>query len=157
MLYHSTGKTIKQFAGNLNNFFIQDHHLIKCNTIYNLEKLNSRELYHMQLSLNMINLRVKVITRKILMIMFSTGNWYIGYPVLLHLKQKFVFSSITLSLPVPRWTGHNTDLPLDSNISKTVRVNIAFALNILKRIFNKLSNGIQVDTICTCVSQVIDV
>ena len=61
-------ETINQFAGNLNNFYIQDHHLIKCNTIYNLEKLNSKELYHMQLLLNMINLRVKVITRKILMI-----------------------------------------------------------------------------------------
>ena len=45
-------ETIKQFAGNLNNFYIQDHHLIKCNTIYNLEKLyHSKELYHMQLCL----------------------------------------------------------------------------------------------------------
>ena len=44
-------ETIKQFAGNLNNLYIQDHHLIKCNTIYNLEKLNSKELYHMQLCL----------------------------------------------------------------------------------------------------------
>ena len=42
---------IKQFAGNLNNLYIQDHHLIKCNTIYNLEKLNSKELYLMQLFL----------------------------------------------------------------------------------------------------------
>ena len=31
--------------------YIQDHHLIKCSTIYNLEKLNSKELYHMQLCL----------------------------------------------------------------------------------------------------------
>ena len=45
-------ETIKQFAGNLNNLFIQDHHLIKCNTIYNLKKLNSRYLYHMPLLLN---------------------------------------------------------------------------------------------------------
>ena len=44
-------ETIKQFARNLNNLYIQDHHLIKCNTIYNLEKLNSKELYHMQLLL----------------------------------------------------------------------------------------------------------
>ena len=44
-------ETIKQFAGNLNNLYIQDHHLIKCNTIYNLEKRNSKELYHMQLLL----------------------------------------------------------------------------------------------------------
>ena len=42
-------KTIKHFAGNLNNLYIQDHNLIKCNTIYNLEKL--RELYHLQLLL----------------------------------------------------------------------------------------------------------
>ena len=41
-------ETIKKFAGNLNNLYIQDHYLIKCNTIYNLEILNSRELYHMQ-------------------------------------------------------------------------------------------------------------
>ena len=44
-------ETIKQFAGNLNNLYIQDHHLIKCNTIYNIEKLNSKELYHIQLLL----------------------------------------------------------------------------------------------------------
>ena len=37
-------ETIKHFARNLYN-----HHLMKCNTIYNLEKLNSRELYHLQL------------------------------------------------------------------------------------------------------------
>ena len=44
-------ETIKQFARNLNNLYIKDHHLIKCNTIYNLEKLNSNELYHMHLLL----------------------------------------------------------------------------------------------------------
>ena len=33
---------------------------------------------------------------------------------------------LTLSLPVTRCAGHNTDLPSNSNISKTVRVNIAF-------------------------------
>ena len=70
-------ETIKQFARNLKKLYIQDHHLIKCNTIYNLEKLNSKELYHMQLYL-------KVIMRKMLMIMISTGNWCIGYPVLLY-------------------------------------------------------------------------
>ena len=42
---------MKKFAGNLNNLYIKDHHLIKCNTIYNLEKRNSKELYHMQLLL----------------------------------------------------------------------------------------------------------
>ena len=44
-------ETMKQFSENLNKLYIQDHHLIKCNTIYNLEKLNSKELYHMQLLL----------------------------------------------------------------------------------------------------------
>ena len=34
---------------------------------------------------------------------------------------------LTLPLPALRWAGHNTDLPSDSNISKTVVVNIVFA------------------------------
>ena len=33
---------------------------------------------------------------------------------------------LTLSLPVARCAGHNTNLPSKSNISKTVRVNTAF-------------------------------
>ena len=41
-------RTIK-LLGNLNNLYIQDHDLIKCNTIYSLEKLNSRELYQINL------------------------------------------------------------------------------------------------------------
>ena len=36
----------------------------------------------------------------------------------------FVFP--TLSLPVSRWAGADTDLPSNSNISKTVVVSIAF-------------------------------
>ena len=44
-------ETIKQFAGNSSDLYIQDHHLIKCNTVYILEKLNSKELHHMQLYL----------------------------------------------------------------------------------------------------------
>ena len=32
-----------------------------------------------------------------------------------------------------RWAGHNTDLPSDSNISKTVRVNIAFDRTFFKK------------------------
>ena len=50
-LPHYWKETIKQFTGNLNNLYIQDHHYIKGSTIYNLEKLNSKELYHMQLCL----------------------------------------------------------------------------------------------------------
>ena len=60
---------------------------------------------------------------------------------------------LILSLPLSRWAGANTDLPLSSNISKTVKVGILF----IRRIFNKLSNDIQVDRLCTCGSLVIDV
>ena len=41
-------ESTNHFAGHLNNLYIQDHHLIKCNIIYSLEKLNTKELYHMQ-------------------------------------------------------------------------------------------------------------
>ena len=41
---------------------------------------------------------------------------------------------LTFSLLVSHWAGHNTDLPSDSNISKKVRVNIAFAEQFLKNI-----------------------
>ena len=44
-------KKMKHFAGNLSNFYIQDHHLKKCSTISSLEKLNSWEHYLMQLLL----------------------------------------------------------------------------------------------------------
>ena len=37
-----------------------------------------------------------------------------------------IFVSPTLSLPVSRWAGANTDLPSNSNISKTVVVSTAF-------------------------------
>ena len=43
-------------------------------------------------------------------------------------------SHLTLSLPVTLCAGHNTDLPLNSNISKSVRVNIAFTKIFLKSI-----------------------
>ena len=57
---------------------------------------------------------------------------------------------------MPRSVGDNTDLPTNSNISKTVNVNIVFKRTFLE-IFNKLSNGIQVDRLCNYDSQVIDV
>ena len=45
---------INNFAGNLNNLYIQDHHLIRSNTIYSLEKLYTKELYHKQLFLKYV-------------------------------------------------------------------------------------------------------
>ena len=44
-------ETIKHFARHLNNLYIQDHHLIKFNTICSLEKIKGREPSHMQLLL----------------------------------------------------------------------------------------------------------
>ena len=35
-------ESINNFAGNLNNLYIQDQHLIRCDTIYSLEKLNTK-------------------------------------------------------------------------------------------------------------------
>ena len=54
-------------------------------------------------------------------------------------------------LPVPRRAGDNADLPSDSNVSKMVRANIAFTKHIFKRMFNELSNGMQVDRLWTVV------
>ena len=67
-------ETIKHFARNLNNLYVQDHHLIRCNTIYNLERLDSRELYHLQLLLKYDKPTCQVYMRKGLMNMISTGN-----------------------------------------------------------------------------------
>ena len=44
----------------------------------------------------------------------------------------FFTETLTLSLPVSLSAGDDTDLPSDSNISKTVRVNIAFTRRLLK-------------------------
>ena len=44
------------------------------------------------------------------------GTYYINDPK---------FPTLTFSLPVLRWAGANTGLPLNSDISKMVRVNIA--------------------------------
>ena len=45
---------------------------------------------------------------------------------------------LTLLLPVPRWAVDNTDLLSNSNISKTVRANIAFASTLFKEYRNDL-------------------
>ena len=63
---------------------------------------------------------------------------------------------LTLSLPVPHWAGDTTILPTNSNSSKTVRVNVAFT-DLFERTFEKLPNGMQVDGLCICCSQVTDV
>ena len=70
------------------------------------------------------------------------------------LHENIHFKIFLLIRPQYRPKGHNTDLPLDSNISKTERLTLG---NIFQRIFNKLSDGMQDDRLCTCGSQVIDV
>ena len=88
-------ETLKYFARNLNNLYIQHHHLIKCNTIYNLEKLNSKELYHLQLLLKYDKPTWQGYHEKD----FADYdiNWKLTFriPRILNLKQKFVFSSIS--------------------------------------------------------------
>ena len=74
-------ETIKQFAGNLNNLYIQDHHLIKCNMISNLEKLNSKELYHMQLCLKYDKPTCKVITKLSKLFDDYDFNWQLIYRI----------------------------------------------------------------------------
>ena len=59
----------------------------------------------------------------------------------------------TLLLTVPRWAGGNTELLSNSNVAKTVRVNIV-SIEYFKEY--KLSNGIQVDRLCIGGSEVID-
>ena len=46
--------------------------------------------------------------------------------------KKRLFITLTLSLPEPHWVGGNADLPSDSNISKALRINIAFVGTIFK-------------------------
>ena len=77
-------------------------------------------------------------------------------------SQKFLFlkiffsENLILSLRLTRWVRHDTNLSLNSNISKMVRVNVTFT-HVFERIFNKLSNDTQGDRLCTCGSLVIDV
>ena len=44
----------------------------------------------------------------------------------------FFTETLTLLFPVPRCAGDNTDLHSNSNISKTIRVNIAFTTTFFK-------------------------
>ena len=49
-----------------------------------------------------------------------------------YLRWSFFAKIVTLSLTVTHCAGHNTDLPSNNNISKTVRVNSVFAGTIFK-------------------------
>ena len=55
-----------------------------------------------------------------------------------------------------RSIGNNNDLGFKSNISETFIVNISFAATFFKKLFDKLSNDIQVDRISICGFLVID-
>ena len=62
----------------------------------------------------------------------SQGNTCVG--VFFLTKFQVSATATLLALPVPCWTGDNTDLRLESNILKTVRVNIALQKRFLKNI-----------------------
>ena len=55
---------------------------------------------------------------------------------------------------VPRWAGESTDVYSNNNISKSVKVNDTLK-KWNKRVFNKFSNDVQIDRLCTCRSLVI--
>ena len=67
---------------------------------------------------------------------------------ILYIKTKSKSCKLNSLLPVACCLTHNTDLLLKWNISKTMRVTIAF-ITFFERVFNKLSNDIQVDRFCT--------
>ena len=50
-----------------------------------------------------------------------------------HQPLEYTTLYLSLSLPMTRCASYNTDLASNSNISKTVRVNIAFTRNFLKK------------------------
>ena len=58
---------------------------------------------------------------------------------------------LTLLLPALYWTGDNTDLPSSRNISKAVKVNLAFIVPFFKK-KGKLSCDIEIDRLHTCGS-----
>ena len=66
-------------GNNINDLIIKEHQLIKKHQIYCLEKLNSRELYNMQLILKV----EKPIAQTYFEEIFKTPNWngkiYIPY------------------------------------------------------------------------------
>ena len=78
---------------------------------------------------------------------------------LLEIILVFIFK-INFSTPFDPRAVQNTDLHSNSNISKTLRVNIDFkkkTTTFFKRVFDKLSNDIQLDRLRTCNSRVIDI
>ena len=76
--------------------------------------------------------------------------------VIIDILERFQKVYIYLNPFAPCDSNQNTDLPSNSNISKTVRVNTALTRWFL-RVFDKLSNDIQVDRLFSCGSVVIDV
>ena len=64
----------KHFVRHLNNLYIQDHHLVKCNAICNLQKLAARNSIICNSYWNTIKLRVKIITKYFF-------NWKLIYAI----------------------------------------------------------------------------
>ena len=64
-------ETFSECGNNINDLIIEEHHLIKKHQIYCLEKLNSRELYNMQLILKEEKPTAQTYFEKF----FKTLNW----------------------------------------------------------------------------------
>ena len=65
---------------------------------------------------------------KTLEILFTQCSFHkMNNSIIVHISENECLFLI-LSLPVPRWASANTHLPSNKNISKTVRVNIAFTI-----------------------------
>ena len=58
---------------------------------------------------------------------------------------------LTLFIPVNRGAGGYTDLPLNINISETIRVSSTSTCTFFKKVFNRLSHEMKVERICICV------
>ena len=87
---------------------------------------------------------------------FSTSSEMDKWPLILHHWERNMMSSpnaakihLTLLLLVTYCAGDNTNLLLNSNISKTLRIKTVS--------FHKSSIDIQIDILCTCGSSVADV
>ena len=74
-IIHAISRALKEmfleWGDNFSDLIINEYHLIKKHQIQCLEKLNSRELYNMQLKLNVEKPTAQYISRKT----FKTLNW----------------------------------------------------------------------------------
>ena len=69
---------------------------------------------------------------------------------------RFFTENVTLLLPVTRCAGHNTQTTFKKQYLENGESEHCLHKNIFEKVFDALSNDIQVDRFCTCGSLVID-